>query len=360
MFFIERVSKVSIRFLKLDDMTNKPQLSVIIPTYNRQKKLKLCIYSLIKQDLSAEHYEIVVVDDNSTDNTYKAMEALEKDHKSVQYYRLKKNLGSAAARNFGSVKANGDILVFTDSDCIAPNNFLEKINNFFMKNKDFSTLMGKEVLIFNKWPFKSLSDYYNKKQNSQKKKKKIEKLIPRAHLNSSAFAIRKDSFLSVGGYNEKFKWAGEDHDLEYHLLKNKQQIFFDPDIYVYHHKYDKIITLVNKFYNYEVAETANLKEYFNRSLVIKLPFNKMILKKNVNFTLYIYFGHFEYLTLMFFLLICCPLISAIGILSYAIYVFIKTKNIKMLSSLILYEYITGAASFAGRIAGSIKYKTVYI
>ena len=84
----------------------KPQISIIIPTYNEAKYIKTCLESLTQQSLLP--YEIIIVDDGSTDKTVEALlgfRILRQVHK-----------GAGAARNLGAKHATGDILVFVDAD----------------------------------------------------------------------------------------------------------------------------------------------------------------------------------------------------------------------------------------------------
>ena len=99
------------------------KLSVIIPVYNTEKYILRCLKSIIKQKLPknfSDKIEIVVVDDGSTDNSeniIKAFKVREDNNKNfdIQYY-YKKNGGLSSARNFGVEKANGEYILFVDSD----------------------------------------------------------------------------------------------------------------------------------------------------------------------------------------------------------------------------------------------------
>jgi len=99
----------------------KPFFSIIVPTYNRADLIKKTLDSLLAQQY--EHYEIIVVDDGSTDNTEEIVGAI-KDPR-ITYYK-KNNAERAAARNFGAAKAKGDFVNFFDSDDIALPNHLSE------------------------------------------------------------------------------------------------------------------------------------------------------------------------------------------------------------------------------------------
>lgn len=99
-----------------------PDASVVIPTYNRARFIGPCLDSLLAQDYPAERYEIIVVDDGSTDDT----ESVVRERAEVRYLRQERTLGPGAARNRGIAEARGDIVIFTDSDALAPPCFVRE------------------------------------------------------------------------------------------------------------------------------------------------------------------------------------------------------------------------------------------
>ncbi|PZD71078.1 Hyaluronan synthase [Acaryochloris thomasi RCC1774] len=95
--------------------------SVVIPTYNRLPILQKCLKALAQQDLAPEHsYEVVVVDDGSTDDT---VVWLRQEMPDIQLYE-QAHKGPAAARNLGVQKADGDTIIFIDSDLVVTEAFL--------------------------------------------------------------------------------------------------------------------------------------------------------------------------------------------------------------------------------------------
>lgn len=102
-------------------------ISVVIPTYNRLPILKKCLLALENQQLKDEKisgYEVVLVDDGSTDNT---LEWVAKERRQLPHVTVYQqgHQGAAAARNFGVAKARGDTIVFIDSDLVVTENFLQ-------------------------------------------------------------------------------------------------------------------------------------------------------------------------------------------------------------------------------------------
>lgn len=95
-------------------MITKPEVSVIVPIYNTAKFVKRCLRSLIEQDFDRS-YEIIVIDDGSTDNSFKIVEKIAAEHNNIRVYS-QKNSGVSAARNTGLAYARGKYVTFTDSD----------------------------------------------------------------------------------------------------------------------------------------------------------------------------------------------------------------------------------------------------
>lgn len=98
-----------------------PELSVIIPTYNRSAMLLQCLDALENQTLARDRYEILVIDDHSPDDTPERMA----QRPSIRFFRQAKNGGPSAARNVGIREAKGDWLLFLDDDILVAHNTLE-------------------------------------------------------------------------------------------------------------------------------------------------------------------------------------------------------------------------------------------
>lgn len=110
---------------------NQPLISIIVPVYNVEKYLDRCVASILNQDY--QNIEIILVEDGSKDNSLKIAQRLERNYESVKLYT--QNAGVSAARNLGISKANGEFIMFVDSDdyiaencCSVAINVQEKYN----------------------------------------------------------------------------------------------------------------------------------------------------------------------------------------------------------------------------------------
>ena len=89
-------------------------VSVIVPTYNREKYIERAVQSILRQ--TYDRYEIIIVDDGSTDNTWEIIQKLEEIDRRIRYIKLEKNQGPAHARNIGLQEAKYEYIAFLDSD----------------------------------------------------------------------------------------------------------------------------------------------------------------------------------------------------------------------------------------------------
>jgi len=92
----------------------EPLISIIIPTYNRKNMLIRAINSIFKQNY--ENYEIIIIDDCSTDGTKEYIQSHFEDYSNVKYYRNSKNMNAGYNRNYGYKKSKGEYIIFLDDD----------------------------------------------------------------------------------------------------------------------------------------------------------------------------------------------------------------------------------------------------
>ncbi len=196
-------------------------ISIVIPAYNTEHTLKACLDSLEKQTVARDGYEIIVVDDGSTDHTAK----LVKKYSGVVYVHQKQS-GESAARNTGVEKADGDIVVFVDADCEAKKNFLEEIIKPLNDDAVWAVkgaYVTKQKGIVARLVQVEFEERYSKMQKS----KKLD------FVDNSASAYRKKLFYKAGMFDTKLLMS-MDTDLAYRIERQGYKIAFNPDAQVYH------------------------------------------------------------------------------------------------------------------------------
>lgn len=163
-----------------------PRFSVIIPAFNAENTLLRAVESVLNQVFS--DYEVIIVNDGSTDGTATVIEKLVLDSRVKAVNQ--QNAGVSAARNLGASKAKGDCLLFLDSDDELT---ADSLSNFF------------EHIKLN--PKADLFSAGNKRVSSVKSSITIPEKGRYFSRLSGSFLIRKDLFFKIGGYDEQFKFS---------------------------------------------------------------------------------------------------------------------------------------------------------
>ncbi len=197
-------------------------VSVIVPAYNAQSHLDDCLTALENQSLARDLYEIIVVNDGSQDNTGAIANQFNVTVINQQ------NQGPAVARNEGVRHASGEIVVFTDADCVPDKLFLEEILKPF-DNPAIVAVKGayrtRQTGIWARFAQVEFMERYAKLSRSEN----ID------FVDSYAAAFRKDVFEKVGGFDAHFPVANnEDVDLSYKIAHLGSMMAFNPKAIVYH------------------------------------------------------------------------------------------------------------------------------
>lgn len=100
-----------------------PKISVVICTYNRIEVLKIAVESVISQEIIAENYELIIIDNNSKDGTKEFVQGVIRQHKNVRYV-FEGQQGLSFARNRGWHEATAEYVAYIDDDCILPPGYL--------------------------------------------------------------------------------------------------------------------------------------------------------------------------------------------------------------------------------------------
>lgn len=184
----------------MTNKSNNPEVSVIIPTYNRAWVLKEAIDSVLAQDF--KDYELIVVDDGSTDNTGQVLDAYGQD----LIVMRQSNEGVSAARNRGIAAAAGRLLAFLDSDDLWLPRKLSSQVDFFKSNPDAVINQTEEIWIRN-------GVRVNPRIRHHKFSGMIfERSLALCLVSPSAVMMKRSLFDEVGLFDEDLP-ACEDYDL---------------------------------------------------------------------------------------------------------------------------------------------------
>ena len=204
-------------------------VSVVIPCYNSERTIEGCLGALLNQNY--RNYEIIVVDDGSTDKT---SEIVKKFISKRVKYVYQHNQGPAAARNHGWKEARGRYILFTDSDCFPRKNWITEMIKPF-KDKRVGAVGGTyETLNKDKriaeWVGLEIEYRHNQ----------MPRFIDFA--GSYSLAVRKEVLEEVGGFDTRFRRAsGEDNDLCYRIRERGYLIYFNRKAVVGHFHPDSLL-----------------------------------------------------------------------------------------------------------------------
>lgn len=201
-------------------------ISVVVITHNNVLQLKNCLDYLLNQSYS-EKYEILIVDNASTDSTHKLVKSLQRKHPCLRYVYQRK-VGRGFARNKGLEYAKGGIVLFTDDDCIVEKGWLNKIKKRFEEFPEISAVGG---AICNRTESELGWATYLLNFSSWLPSRKFGyvKDIPTANIAYKKLDIERISFPES---NMNIDY--EDTMFNLQLIKKEKKILFDPDIKVYH------------------------------------------------------------------------------------------------------------------------------
>ncbi|MDA0746136.1 MAG: glycosyltransferase [bacterium] len=217
-------------------METPPQVSIVIPTYNRSRSLQRCLRSLNDQTYSSG-FEVIVVDDGSSDDTAEIAHLTQREVNYTLHYLQQKNSGPATARNLGIKTSCGRYLVFLDDDHEVIGNWLQELCAW-LPNLDVGVVNGKND---------SVPDGSNLTAryvcfNDQRGEKQVEADKVR-YLTSGNAAIRKETLESTRGFDETFEAVfkgvapgGEDTELGLRIRNAGLSIVYQPTARTLHYR----------------------------------------------------------------------------------------------------------------------------
>lgn len=270
-----------------------PSLSVIIPTYNRKEILKKCLNALFNQTYPKSDYEIIVIDDGSTDGTEELVKSIINGSPCVLRYFKQENKGPAVARNVGIENANGEIILFIGDDIIATSTLLEEHIKWH-KNypEDNVAVLGYvtwspeiEITPFMKWLENGGPQFaYYKLRHGQK--------VPWNSFWTCNISAKKRFLIENGLFDEDFPSAAyEDSELGYRLHKKGLKLLFNKSAIAYHYHYTSLDDACQRMI--KVGESAYMfskKTGREPKLISKSPMRRFLSK--VKFAVYYLIARF--------------------------------------------------------------------
>ena len=242
------------------------EFSVIVPTYNNSSKISRTITSILSQ--SFHDWELLVIDDGSTDDTGEKIEAFVAGETRIQY-RRQKNQGVAAARNNGAKLAQGKFLVFLDSDDTVADQWLQDFHD--LQSSGDAGYLSCGYLLYDK-----------------NRSPRIIEGVSRQKYSSLAgtFALRKEIFKEIGGYDANLKQS-ENFEMTARALqrceeKNLKILHTNSANFIWQH--EKSSEQTQKRDEHRAQATLYLHQKYSDGGVFHFKKNDFIVSSAVNFT----------------------------------------------------------------------------
>ncbi len=214
-----------------------PKVSVIIPAYNEEAVIEECLESLSNQ--SCDNYEVIVVDDCSTDSTSTKIKAFCEKWPLIFRYRMYGKVGPGKARNLAAKETSADFLAFMDADCVATPTWLEELLKVY--NHDaVGSVGGPHLAPATSTPFQlKVEDFFSASSVLVDFYKGSREVYEVKHNPLCNTSYRREVFWTAGGFREDI-FPGEDVAIDFHVRRNGHKIFYQPKALVYHHRPETI------------------------------------------------------------------------------------------------------------------------
>ena len=240
------------------------KISIIIPALNASKTVQACLTACVQQVLPATvQTEIILVDDGSTDNTAELAQAFD-----IRLLRHKAARGAAAARNTGIAAAQGEVILFTDADCVPRQNWVAEMLRPFTN----PTVMGGKGIYATEQPqltARFVQIEYEDKYDLLRQQPHID------FIDTYSAAYRAAVLRACGGFDERIRYV-EDQDLSFRLAEQGHVMVFQPTAVVLHQHSDSLGRYVRKKFMIGYWKSQIMRRYPRR--VVKDSHTPQVLK----------------------------------------------------------------------------------
>jgi GT2 family glycosyltransferase len=224
---------------------DKPELSIIILSFNTKQITLNCLDSIYKEtDPKKVPFEIIIIDNDSKDDSVKAIKLYQKTHPNLHLIENKANVGFGIANNQAVKVAKGEYLLLQNSDTVVLDRGIEKLYEFYRKNEAKMNFVGPKL--YNKdmtlqpsvapfftppvvFAFLFLrGDYWGLTRSSPNQIKRV------GWIHGACFMTKKSIYEKVGGFDEKIFMYMEEVDLQYRAAQMGYTAWFYPDSHFIH------------------------------------------------------------------------------------------------------------------------------
>jgi glycosyltransferase involved in cell wall biosynthesis len=233
------------------DRQNLLPMSVVVCSYNGGSTLDECLNSLM--NLNYPDYEVILIDDGSTDET---REIAARYPQVVTHHQP--NRGLSEARNVGARLARGEIVVYTDSDCVADEDWLYYLAQS-MNDQCVDAIGGPNIPpLSDCWVARCVAVSPGGPSHVMLDDRHAE------HVPGCNMAFRRSELLSLGGFDPQFRQAGDDVDICWRWIDRGKSIGYAPAAMVWHHRRSTVSAYLRQQKGYGRAEAMVLLKHPHR------------------------------------------------------------------------------------------------
>ncbi|MEM2911995.1 MAG: glycosyltransferase [Candidatus Bathyarchaeia archaeon] len=246
-----------------------PKVSIIVPVKNGAEKIKDLLDSLMRVDYERDKLEIIVVDGNSTDAT---MEIVSK-------YPVKllteERIGVNVARNTGIKNSSGEIIAFTDYDCVVPENWVKAIVSNF-QDPQVGCVGGKILRHDNDFFSRYADESLMPVMRIFKEKMVISRIkSPFYYPVGCNFAVRREAVEKAGFFDERFTYGFDELEFAERICGEGYKIVLTPDVIVKHKHRSTLPELLKQTFRYGqggglLPKTKGIKSIFSKWVLLSI------------------------------------------------------------------------------------------
>ena len=275
-----------------------PQLSFIVPVYNRPDEVRELLTSLAEQ--TDGDFELILVEDGSAVPSKSVVDEYS-NQLNIRYF-FKENEGPSIGRNYGIKEAVGDYFLFVDSDCILPPHYVETVRSFLISNPEVDAFGGPDRAdakfnTLQKAISYSMTSFFTT-GGIRGAKKQVDKFYPR----SFNLGFSRKVYEQIGGFPDTKLHPGEDMILAIEIIKNGFKTALISKAYVFHKRRTSLSQFKRQVFRFgfvryviSLMYPETFKSFFTIPTVLTLGFFFAILmglaaRFEVAFLYLVYFG----------------------------------------------------------------------
>lgn len=278
------------------------KFSFIVCTYNRAKDLAKCLESICLQNYENSNFELLVVNNNSTDETTNIIESYKKNYRNINVKNINENTqGISFARNTGVRNAHGEFIIFIDDDETIDNEYLINLSLNLEKYPHTKLCCGAVIPVYESEKPKWMSPFTERLIGGAFfiNENKAKKLKPKNYPGTGHTVASKELFDKYGYYNTLLGRKGkkllgaEDKDMVFRWIENGIDCWFFPNIPVYHHIGKE--KLSNSYFD-NITYSIGVSERLRTLSISKTKYYKRLLNEAIKWCATIILYFFYYLT----------------------------------------------------------------